>query len=355
MVRMFVWPFFVLFISLQPMFVSVLAQDSYTLTVGPGESIQAAIDIAPQGATIYLARGTWTENVIITKTVTLQGAGEDLTVLDGKVDNQPVLEIRGDTPITVTVQSLRVTGSSCEGGIRVSGWATLVLSDSAVVSNTYYGVGIFNPAQASITRCIISGNTGYGIMVGYTPTAPLNPDAVISISDCTITNNNAFIPSQETPVAGHGVWLFGSASVRIANCTISYNLHGLLSRNLGPVDIEGCEISSNYSLGIIVTTPIAGTAVSKVVLKHSKIISNSTGGILLIGKVEAMIEANQILRNGRYGVFLGERPCVNVDEVFTGSIVGRGNTIAWNELADVCPQELAFLMTLWGGELDRRK
>jgi hypothetical protein len=90
-------------------------------------------------------------------------------------------------------------------------------------------------------------------------------------------------------------------------------------------------------LGILVTTLVGGTGASKIKVTNTRIVGNPTGGILLAGKVEATIEANQILRNSRYGVF--------VDEVFTGYITGRGNTIAWNELADMCPQELAFLTT----------
>jgi hypothetical protein len=354
MVRISVRSVCLLLTLLQLVCVSLLAQESYTLIVQPGESIQAAVDAAYPGATINLGKGIWRENITINKTVTLQGTGADSTILEGKVESQPVLEIKGDTPITVTVKALKVTGSGCDGGIRVSGWATLVLSDSAVVSNANYGIGIFNPAQASISRCTISGNTGYGIMLGYTATAPSNPNAVILVSDCTISNNNAYIPSQETPLAGHGLWLFGSASVRIVNCKIWDNLHGLLSRNLGPVEIEGCEIASNYAWGILVLTPVGGTGVSKILVRDTRIVGNLVGGILLTGKVEATIEANQILRNGRYGIFLDEPPCSDAAQ-FTGYITGRGNTIAWNELADVCPQELAFLTTPWGGELDRRK
>jgi nitrous oxidase accessory protein len=44
-----------------------------TVTVQAGESIQAAIDAAEEGAVVCLAEGTWEENIEIGKGLTLRG------------------------------------------------------------------------------------------------------------------------------------------------------------------------------------------------------------------------------------------------------------------------------------------
>ena len=49
------------------------------IVVKSGESIQAAVDAAPPGATIYVKRGTYAENVAITKDgITLSSRGAKL-------------------------------------------------------------------------------------------------------------------------------------------------------------------------------------------------------------------------------------------------------------------------------------
>ncbi len=54
-----------------------------TITVQPGESIQEAIDAAPEGATLCLAEGVWEEHITIEKSLTLCGAGAGQTALFG--------------------------------------------------------------------------------------------------------------------------------------------------------------------------------------------------------------------------------------------------------------------------------
>jgi hypothetical protein len=51
------------------------------IVVGPGQSVQAAIDGAPQGAEITLPAGTFSESVTITKPLTLRGAGWEKTTI----------------------------------------------------------------------------------------------------------------------------------------------------------------------------------------------------------------------------------------------------------------------------------
>lgn len=57
---------------------AAVAEETLTCYVElkPGESIQSAIDAAPDGALICLAEGRWDENVRIGKSITLRGSAE---------------------------------------------------------------------------------------------------------------------------------------------------------------------------------------------------------------------------------------------------------------------------------------
>lgn len=58
--------------------------DPMMLEVRPGESIQAAVDAAPEGATIVVRQGVYTEAVRVrTNNITLRGAGATIRVPDG--------------------------------------------------------------------------------------------------------------------------------------------------------------------------------------------------------------------------------------------------------------------------------
>ena len=68
-----------------------------TVQVVAGQSIQAAIDGAPTGATVCVGPGTYQENLLINKDgITLKGAGPEKTVLEPPAQPKafcPVLEI----------------------------------------------------------------------------------------------------------------------------------------------------------------------------------------------------------------------------------------------------------------------
>ena len=57
------------------------ADDGKRLRVAAGESIQMAIDAAPPGAVIQLGEGEWKERIVISKPLTIEGAGWDKTLL----------------------------------------------------------------------------------------------------------------------------------------------------------------------------------------------------------------------------------------------------------------------------------
>lgn len=58
-------------------------QVACTIHVLLGKSIQQAIDTAPKGAVICLEKGEWQESIEVEKSITLQGAGAEHSVIRG--------------------------------------------------------------------------------------------------------------------------------------------------------------------------------------------------------------------------------------------------------------------------------
>ena len=90
-----------------------------TPSVPSGGSIQAAIDAASAGDTIYIAAGAYTENVVVNKAVTLRGAGPDVCTVTAASSTTHVFNV---TAGGVTISGFTITG--CTGaayGINLEG------------------------------------------------------------------------------------------------------------------------------------------------------------------------------------------------------------------------------------------
>lgn len=131
----------------------------------------------------------------------------------------------------------------------------------------------------------------------------------------------------------------------IQNTTISDNTgDGIGMVGLSQAIIENATISDNKDSGIV----LDGS--SKAIIKDTNIKGNKSEGIEIGGgSAQATIENNKIVNNGRYGVACLQRPCFDTDYKFEGAVRGSNNEISGNKEADVCPDDLKFLMTSAGG------
>jgi parallel beta-helix repeat protein len=163
-------------------------QKSRTLTV-PDDypTIQAAVSAAGSGDTIYVRKGIYAENIILGKSLTLQGEDPGGTVIDGGgrasaiqvtashvhlsgltikngLDGIHLTSIR---PVHhLTVQNCVVTENAREGMIvRNSGGFHLV-EDCVFSYNGGYAVNAHQFSRSIIRNCRVFGNSG-GLRVGW--------------------------------------------------------------------------------------------------------------------------------------------------------------------------------------------
>ncbi len=358
-----------------------------TTTVQPGESIQEAIDAAEEGAVICLSPGEWRENLLIEKSLTLRAAeieSEPQAVIRSGRWGWPVIRIESEEPIDVTIQGLKITRAFgvcykgepdwiCAYGISVHGKATANIEDNTISGNKLSGIVMRDSSQATVKANAISGNRDgirmvdssratikgsaisdnqYGIWMRDSAQATIRDSA---ISDSAYGIRMALFSQamiEGNTISGNrlsGIWKLDSAQATIKGNTINGNdRDGIRMENSSQVTITESTIFENRWRGI----ELGGSA--KATITESTISGNERDGIGLGGTAEATFERNEILHNGRYGVALLERPCFLVG-VFTGYATGEGNTGEGNADGDYCPENLAFLFTEEGGELDRRE
>jgi hypothetical protein len=139
----------------------------------PTDTIQSLIDNTPNGGTVNIAAGTYTESLTVYKTLTLTGVSSGTTVLQAVTGQRTITVTSGNS---LRVEHLSVIGgqptSDVGGGIYVlSGSLTLI--DSRVATNSAaYGGGIFQAGAGGRVDAIDSliefnttSNQGGGLYV----------------------------------------------------------------------------------------------------------------------------------------------------------------------------------------------
>jgi len=146
-----------------------LAQSECTLTVSSSQSIQQAIDGAAKDAVVCLAVGTFVENLTINKSLTLQGAGEHATIIDGNQNGRVVTVTSAGNAVKVTLSDITIQNGSAESGGGISNEPVfgtypspaLTLAHVTISGNTasQVGGGIYNNATLTLADATISGNS----------------------------------------------------------------------------------------------------------------------------------------------------------------------------------------------------
>ena len=276
-------------------------------------TIQSAIDASSPGDTIKVLPGTYTEQLTISKSLTLVGSGARSTII--KAPTMLDTDILGRTYIaqinggaTVNMKGFTVDGgTSCDVffGVTVFDSATLNL-DTSVIKGCYQ-VGVIvgstltpggpQTGHATITRTNVNGYQNQGII------ARGPPGTTLTVSYSTIT------AAEESPIDGQaGISEFSGAKINIH--------HNKINRNL--CDNPACGpdfLTQLQGFGIFVDSPAAGSVISY------NDISNNDAGMGVFGNSECCkIDHNTLTNNRFFGIIVGEG-----EHTISNTKISRGN------------------------------
>ncbi len=228
-------------------------------------TIQAGINAATYGDTVYVAAGTYYENITLKSGVIVQGAGAGVTTIDGGGSGRVVTAHNVDS--AAKLDGFTITnGAADEGaGIRFR-WSSPTISNSIITGNSAGarggGIHAIHSSSPTISNSIISDNSsgiyGGGIYVAW-GSHPTITDSIISgnsaimgggidvyhLSNPTISNS---IIVDNNARDGGGINV-GDASPTIINSTITGNsaerYGGGIYADVSSLTVSNSIISSN--------------------------------------------------------------------------------------------------------------
>lgn len=334
------------------------------ITLAPERSIQETLNAAPDGAVICLAEGEWSEDLVITRSVTLRGAGSNKTVIRGSSAGSVVVDIdpRGKAGVLVEIVGIGVTGTaaSCPGAperdyLRVLGEAScrtglLVRGEASVrivscrISALRRGVTVWDEARADILDSAIERNA----LVGLSALGR----AVATAANCTVASNWTLgvEASGESRVAlrncvidqqGYmGISAADKAQITLIECVVRENrVAGVFLDEDCIAALQDCEIRDNGLFGI-------GVGYSTQASVGGCVVSGHVVGILLSDEPRVTITSSRIVSNQIYGIALDDVETCAFGfggPRFAGSIMGTGNVVPGpdspdgNGVSGLCP------------------
>jgi parallel beta-helix repeat protein len=273
---------------------------------GPGNytRIQDAIDNASSEDTIFVFNGTYSENVIINKTINLIGENKNTTIIDGG---------KIDYPLWIKTSFVNVSGFTVSNGstgelqsgvlvIEKEFWQpddppmiTNIRISNCIIKNNRCGIRLYSTHKTNVSSCLINNNSAHGIYIVAS--------SHINIDKCEITYNGDIYTGGIVIIQDDTIGI--SDNISISNCSISYNFFSgiWVGETSEHVVINYNNIFENTNCGIIISE-------SNVKIFDNHIYNNGDGEFLDAGVFiqdccnNIVIYNNQIETNNQYGVYL---------------------------------------------------
>lgn len=264
---------------------------------GNYSTIQSAITAASNGDTIYVYAGTYTENILIDKSITLRGEDRDTTIIKGN-NLEATVKITGESG---TLQGFTIKNDGSQEGVYTSTSGHTFTDD--IFTETSRGIHLYFSSENTFTNDSFLSNTQSGLYleVGQNNSISFNEfsnnnDEAIYLTGCGTT----FIERNLIHDNGIGIRTFEATNNNIRNNIIQSNAYG--------IHFEGLiTVHSNFNT-----------------ISHNEINDNIFAGIRIEHSQFNKIEFNEIKGNGR-----------GIQFDFTGANLITNNNITSSEQVEI--------------------
>ncbi|HII07771.1 MAG TPA: hypothetical protein HA349_10800 [Methanotrichaceae archaeon] len=199
-------------------------------------TIQAAIDASKDGEVVEVGSGTYNENVVVNKSITLRGVntGEGVPVVNAQGNGGTVV-LKADG---IVLEGLYITnaGPYPSAGIEVVSDDNMI-AGNGIWNSDWVGIYLKGCTNTTISECISSNNGNDGILVFRAPGNFVRDNVVSNNGDDGIQLLNCDNNRVEGNVVGNntdvGILLDTSQNSVVIGNTLSYNNKGIGLLNSG--------------------------------------------------------------------------------------------------------------------------
>ena len=259
------------------LFVSTLAVsvNGATLNVGSGgqyKSITEAIIAAQPGDTITISAGTYTENIIVTKSVTIKADSPGSAVVTAADPSKDVFLVQAKN---VRVEGLTITGATGASGVHVDHSSACVVTGISAHGNDR-AIYLDGATNCEVSSSNLADN-GYGV---YCDNASNN----------TISSNIATGEQGNGKALGDGIYMYYSDANTITHTNLSANhVFGISLYHSSGNTITNNSILNNQDIGVRLRESNNNT------LTFNTVSGNVNLGILSISETGDQIYLNNFI------------------------------------------------------------
>ena len=257
-------------------------------------TIQAAINVANNGDTVFVESGMYQENVVVNKEIRLVGAGWSNTTINGSGVGK-VVHITADH---VTIRGFTTTNGN--HGIYIKQHGNLTIMDNNCSGNLQIGILLDQTTNSFISNNICNTNGGFK-PVGYWVNYGGEGIYMINSNNNTVIGNECNQNLGDVDPFGH-LNEGGGCGIYLISCNDNQFMNNSCNQNRGYgfyLEDGRRNIFGNNTI----SSQIEGGGVQIYMSKceiviNNTIINNAWGGIFLYCCEEVVVSNNYVFHNG---------------------------------------------------------